>query len=278
MNEGKLYVRSYQAGNGQNRTLVVYKNISESESDSYRGLVNLGCFKSLNLDISSVEFSVDYIGPIRVAAQRSVYSSDIDDKNKVGYNGERTPYLLLDSYLGDQKLLKNVSDWYKDNMEGQWLDIVENGLGTGSYSLMMHRGGASVNLADVGEGHNQLLPVVTRSFASYADINIIEQPVLHLHPSAHANVAYRLSTAAVESGKKYLIESHSENFLLGLRKMVTEGTLRSEDVITYYIDHDENQAYVSEVEIERNGDLSYWPEGVFEEDFELLKAINRGQR
>ncbi len=278
MNEGRLYVRKYHVRSGSADAYAQYRNIEESGKDRYNGFINLSCFDIIKYDPSTLSFSVDYIGPVRSAAQRAVYASDIDGKLGVGYRGERTPYLLLESYLGDRKLLESVSGWYKENMEGQWFDFTENGPGSGSFSLVMHRGYASVNLADVGEGNNQLLPVITQSFAGKSDINIIEQPALHLHPSAHANVAYRLANAAITTRKKYLIESHSENMLLGLRKMVVEGVLKPEDIIIYYIDHNGEQAYTTSIEIEQNGELSYWPEGVFEEDFELLKEISRGHR
>lgn len=278
MNEGKLYVRNYNVNKGTAVAQITYKNILESETDQYKGLVNRRCFKELGIDAEQLKFTVDYIGPIRSAAKRAVFSSDIADIDGVGYSGEKAPYMLLDSHLNGGGLMKQVSDWYKENMEGQWLDVTENGPGTGSYSFMMHWGKATVNLADVGEGHNQLLPIVTQAFAKKADITIIEQPALHLHPSAHANVAYLLANATKRDGKKFLVESHSENLLLGLRKMVAEGKLNSEDVIVYYIGHDENEAFAQPVEIERNGELTYWPEGVFEEDFELLKEIGRAGR
>lgn len=278
MNEGKLYMRNYSVNRGAAVAHVAYKSISESESDQYKGLVNQRCFKELDLKAEQLRFTVDYIGPIRSAAKRAVFSSDITGVDGVGYNGENAPYMLLESHLNDGRLMKQVSDWYKENMEGQWIDVVENGPGSGSYSFIMHRGKASVNLADVGEGHNQLLPIVTQAYAQKADVTIIEQPALHLHPSAHANVAYLLADAARKDGKTFLIESHSENFLLGLRKMVAEGKLNRKDVIVYYIEHDENEAYAEPIEIEENGELTFWPEGVFEEDFELLKDISKAER
>lgn len=278
MNEGKLYVRNYCLSKGGTKLQIAYKSITESEADTYKGLVNPRFFRSLGVSEEELKFTVGYIGPIRSAAKRAVFSYDIAGIEGVGYNGENTPYILLDSHLNGGMLMKQVSDWYKENMEGQWLEIVENGLGTGSYSFVMHRGRACVNLADVGEGHNQLLPIVTQAFANKSDITVIEQPALHLHPSAHANIAYLLANAAKRDEKMFLIESHSENFLLGLRKMVAEKNMNPEDVIVYYINHDENEAYAQPIEIETNGDLTYWPEGVFEEDFELLRDISKAER
>jgi predicted ATPase len=163
-------------------------------------------------------------------------------------------------------------------MDGQTLDFVRNGEESGSFSLMVKRGKARVNLSDVGEGTNQVLPVITQSFINDADITIIEQAGLHLHPSAHAHVAYRIAEAAKQSGKTYVIESHSENFVLGLRNMIAHENLNPADVAIYYIDHDGESATAQLYEVERNGSMSDWPTGVFTEDFELLKEISKAAR
>ena len=160
-------------------------------------------------------------------------------------------------------------------MDGQLLAFIRNGEQSGNYSLMVKRGGATVNLADVGEGTNQLLPIITQTYSNNADITIIEQAGLHLHPSAQANVAYRIAEAAVESGKTYLVESHSENFVLGLRNMVAHHKLSPQDVAIYYVDHDGDSAFAKLYEIEENGSMSDWPTGIFAEDFQLLKEINK---
>jgi predicted ATPase len=111
-----------------------------------------------------------------------------------------------------------------------------------------------------------------------ADITIIEQAGLHLHPSAHAHVAYRIAEAAKQTGKTYMVESHSENFVLGLRNMIAHKKLTPADVAIYYIDHDGESATAQLYEIEKDGSMSDWPSGVFAEDFELLKEINKAAR
>lgn len=278
MNDGEFLLRSYTVGNGQQTVGKQYKSSEESKSDDFVGLTQNRLFEELGLNKETISVSVDYIGPLRKAAQRAVFSTDIMNIAQVGYRGEKTPYLLLDSYLHhDGRLLKQVSDWYEENMDGQRLEIIENGSISGSYSIVVRRGKALINMADVGEGTNQLLPVITQSYVSNADLIIVEQPALHLHPSAHAQVAYRLAESAIQSGKTYLVESHSENFVLGLRNLVAKGKLAKTDVALYFIDHDGESATAQLIEIEPDGGLTAWPEGVFEEDFELLKEIRRGK-
>ncbi len=108
------------------------------------------------------------------------------------------------------------------------------------------------------------------------DIMLVEQPALHLHPAAHASVAYQLADMAKKLNRKCIIETHSENILLAIRNLVADksSNLNSDDVIIYFIDSDEEQeAFVQEITIDEMGQLSTWPEGVFSEGFDLLAQI-----
>lgn len=85
--------------------------------------------------------------------------------------------------------------------------------------------GLEVNLCDVGFGVSQALPLVVASVLTrQGTITIIEQPELHLHPSAQAELGdlfVRMSNAGVW----LLIETHSENLILRLRRRMAETAL-----------------------------------------------------
>ena len=276
MTAGDFFLQEYKIRKGENLTGVTFKNQNEITGKLFN-LTQNEILIGGSFNAEEFRFSVDYIGPVRNQAIRSLYATtlNVTDLSRVGYRGENTTAILLDSYLDGQDLFNEVSTWYHDNMDGQILDFARNGEETGSYSLIVKRGKAKVNLADVGEGTNQVLPVITQSYMNTADLTIIEQAGLHLHPSAHAHVAYRIAEAAKQSGRKFIIESHSENFVLGLRKLVAQKQLRPEDVAIYYIDHDGESATAQLYEIEKDGSMKDWPTGVFAEDFQLLKEISK---
>ena len=276
MTAGDFFLQEYKIRKGENLTGVTFKNQNEITGKLFN-LTQNEILIGGGFNAEEFRFSVDYIGPVRNQAIRSLYATtlNVTDLSRVGYRGENTTAILLDSYLDGQDLFNEVSTWYHDNMDGQILDFARNGEETGSYSLIVKRGKAKVNLADVGEGTNQVLPVITQSYMNTADLTIIEQAGLHLHPSAHAHVAYRIAEAAKQSGRKFIIESHSENFVLGLRKLVALKQLRPEDVAIYYIDHDGESATAQLYEIEKDGSMKDWPTGVFAEDFQLLKEISK---
>ena len=279
MTAGDFFLQEYKVRQEDNVVEANFKNKDDRKGKMF-SLTNNVLFANGGFNADDFRFSVDYIGPVREQARRSLYAMTLDvaDLAKVGYRGENTLAILLNSYLDGKELFDKVSAWYSGNMDGQTLDFVRNGEDSGSYSLIVKRGGARVNLSDVGEGTNQVLPVITQSYMNAADLTIIEQAGLHLHPSAHAHVAYRIAEAAKETGKTYMVESHSENFVLGLRNMVAHKQLEPADVAIYYIDHDGESATAQLYEIEKDGSMSDWPTGVFAEDFQLLKEISRAGR
>ena len=279
MTAGDFFLQEYSVGQGDLWAQTTFKNSNDEKGRVY-SLTQNSVLESGGFNIDDFRYSVDYIGPVREQARRSLYAMTLDvaDLTKVGYRGENTAAILLNSYLDGKELFEEVSAWYQKNMDGQVLDFVRNGEDSGSYSLIVKRGKAKVNLADVGEGTNQVLPVITQSYMNTSDITIIEQAGLHLHPSAHAHVAYRIAEAAKQTGRKFVIESHSENFVLGLRNLVAHGQLTPSDIAIYYIDHDGESAVADLYEIEKDGSMNDWPTGVFAEDFQLLKEINKASK
>lgn len=279
MSEGNLMVYQYQAENCGRAVTESYASEKMSLEQHFKGFVNERIFKDLGIEKSALRFHVDYLGPMRMEASRTLIFEGYSSPETVGLKGENTYKILLNSYLQKDGLFATVSEWMAQNMEGQRLNIAQTSPGV--YSMYIERKGASVNIADVGFGLSQVLPVITQSYMTKgSDIAVVEQPVLHLHPAIHAPVAYRLLQTAKEIDKKYLIESHSENFLLGLRKMVSDPStdFGPQDVIIYFVDNDEEGAYLSPIEIDANGELSFWPVGVYGESFDLMSDIMKNRR
>lgn len=253
----------------------------EACEKSVRGMVCYEMFDEHKIDPDDLTLNVSYIGPIRKQSPHNIVFEGLDDNLDVGYDGGGAYRMLLNSMRTDKKLYNSVSEWMEKNLEGQKLEFTNTANNTGNYSLMVKRGSLMVNTSQVGQGLAQVLPIIVKSFAATKNsINVIEQPALHLHPAAHASVAYRLGQSAKENDCSYIIESHSNNILLGFRRMVVDPryNFTKDDIAIYYVDRAEKEAFVREIKIDENGDLSEWPTDVFGEDFELLREINRMRR
>lgn len=131
--------------------------------------------------------------------------------------------------------------------------------------------GRKDNLADVGFGVSQVLPIL----AALATIQegstiLIEQPELHLHPEAQGRLADVLLNIGKERNLTLVIETHSEHILLRLQRRVAEHKVPDDYVTTYFVD----DGQVVKGEIDKFGGLQpgVMPKGFFEEEWlDLLK-------
>lgn len=74
---------------------------------------------------------------------------------------------------------------------------------------------------------NQALPLVVRANIKDRPGSMVvsEQPELHLHPAAYGDPAELFAKSAKENNQTFIIETHSENMLLRLRKLIIENDL-----------------------------------------------------
>lgn len=241
----------------------------------FSGFIHKDFFKDLEIETEPLSFNVDYIGPLRSEPQRNYYYTGGELSDNVGPKGDNAYQLLC----ADELLARHVSAWFQENFNGCHLRV-EPGGEKGAYLIQMNKPDNKdywVNIADEGMGMSQVLPIVTRCLHNVPQsIVVIEQPELHLHPAAHAELALLFARSSKQYEQNYIVETHSENILLGLRDAVVDQGIPfgPEDVIIYFIDEDEEEgASLKEIFIEADGNLTDWPRGVFNESYELLKKI-----
>lgn len=257
----------------ENGNYIETQSRKEYSLESFRGFVNKEFFIDCGLcDIEKYKISVDYIGPFRVFPKR-VYSQKSNVCSSiVGISGE----YAYDNLKSSEELQKKVSDWYFENF-GCCLRV--KNLSKGLYSVLLSKNDEfDVNIMDEGQGMSQVLPIVTRCFM-YDDegsIVVVEQPELHLHPAAHSAIARLFSNTAKLYKHNYIIETHSQNFLLGIRNAVVdhENALSASDVVIYFINDQYDDPYLQKITLNEDGELSDWPEGVFNEAYEQLRQIH----
>jgi predicted ATPase len=96
-----------------------------------------------------------------------------------------------------------------------------------------------VNIADVGFGVSQVLPVIVALLtAEKGQIVYIEQPEIHLHPRAQFNLSKNLVEAA-KRGVKVIVETHSDLLLLGIQTWALKLDLSRNDIAFYWFKRDE---------------------------------------
>jgi predicted ATPase len=127
-----------------------------------------------------------------------------------------------------------------------------------------------VDLPDVGFGISQVLPVLVQCFyAPPGSIILMEQPEIHLHPSAQSALA-DVMIDVINSGEdstrrniQLIIETHSEHFLRRLQRRIADGTISQDKVSVYFANINKTPATLDPLEINMFGEILNWPENFF---------------
>jgi len=130
---------------------------------------------------------------------------------------------------------------------------------------------------NVGFGILYVLPVIVNLLrARPGDLVFIENPESHLHPQGQAAIG-RLLAASAANGAQIFCESHSDHIINGVRVAVKEGGILPEGVAVYYFTRDlrttEQMTRVTEIFIDRHGELSNYPDGLLDEWSNLLGRL-----
>ena len=260
----------------QKNDKILCKVQKESRDDNLEE--QLCSFLSGNNLVGDSQSILDYLGPIRRMAPENIRFHGFSKGYSVEYDGAGTYDILLNSSMKGDGCFKNVSFWMEQYLEGQKLSFSNTSNNSGNYTLWVKRKGAEVNISEVGQGIAQVLPVVTLATIAKANsINIIEQPELHLHPAAHANVAELIGQSAKEHHNVFVVESHSKNLLLGFQKMIVNKkvSFTPDDIAIYYVKDTDEGSTLQRIHVDEKGEFDDWPLGVFSESFELTREINR---
>ena len=163
---------------------------------------------------------------------------------QMGISGEHAASMLASDVARQQgRLVRKLNEVLGKDLPGWSIEVAERG---GMYAVMLTSeddNTISVNLADVGTGVAQMLPIFVQRALDLLSppkkpvLEIIEQPELHLHPAAHGALADLYLNAAKRGGVRFIIETHSETLLLRLRRRIAEGQVDPRSVAIYFVEH-----------------------------------------
>jgi AAA ATPase domain len=227
--------------------------------------------------------TIRYFGPFRDQPRR-IYRLPARMPADLGVSGEYAAQALASDFARQQgKLLREVNELFRNELFGWKVDVVER---AGMYAVVLNFGtdeSLTINLVDVGTGVAQVLPILVQRGVDALNppqgpiLEIVEQPELHLHPAAHGALADLYIAAAKQRNMRFVVETHSETFLLRVRRRVAEGSLDPNLLSVYFLESVGGVATAMPIAIGPDGTVAYWPAGVFSEDYEEAKALTQAQ-
>lgn len=139
------------------------------------------------------------------------------------------------------------------------------------------------NIVNEGYGSNQLVHMMGQiALAPEGSSICIDDPEIHLHPKAQAELAELFVEIAKEEHKQLLITTHSEHILFRLLSTVAEKKLSPRELAIYYFDKINGWTNAKKLTVDDRGTLEEGLPGFFEADVgefrRYIEAISREQK
>ncbi len=121
------------------------------------------------------------------------------------------------------------------------------------------------NIIDTGYGVGQILPLLTRIFISDSAKSedtkfLLQQPEVHLHPKAQAELA-SLLVQSTQMNNSFLIETHSDYIIDRTRIEIRRGNIAPDKVSLIYLEPLKDTVQVHNLHFDDQGDLLGAPIG-----------------
>ena len=244
----------------------------------------MNVFNILDMQLASFYGGSSYIAPARAEANRYYRTQGLQvlDIDPYGRNLQE----FIASLDGEQKV--SYQEYTKKILKVS----IDTKHQEGHQSIVLKSDLGDFNIADVGFGYSQILPIITKLWyitsarhhalgrsrnlyyygPSEENGNIwIEQPELHVHPAYQARVAEAIMEAAVLSKEKLkprnlIVETHSEVFINRIGRRVKENRFNIEDVNVVLFDKGigDKNTKVRQLTFKPNGQIQGWPFGFFD--------------
>jgi len=222
---------------------------------------------------------IEYIGAMRVPPSRT-YRFTGERRRRVGPGGEEaTGMLMMDSARGGRRslgVLESMKQWL--SAAGIASDVKIVPLSDRHYEIRVEHPITKEhqNLADVGQGVSQILPVLVAGLhLAEGSALVVEEPEIHLHPRAQAELGDFFLTL-LQKGVQSIVETHSEYLVLRLLQHVASGAIPPEQVCVYYVYARGERKEAKRLHLDGEGQfLDEWPEGFFPERLEEAKELSR---
>jgi len=131
------------------------------------------------------------------------------------------------------------------------------------FQLQISVAGPATNLVDVGYGVSQILPILVDCLTTdRGQMLLMQQPEVHLHPRAQAQLGSFLGYLVKHRRNRFVIETHSDYLIDRVRLDIRDGKfLRPDDVSLLYCERNGVEVDVHHIRIDGEGNLVNPPAG-----------------
>ena len=218
---------------------------------------------------------VYYLGATRVHPQR-FYHWETAHPKEIDMWGNKAVDALLSARVRQLTTAHNgknvsieerISKWLQKLELAHSFSVVSKGtLNDNNYEVRIQKtsNSAEVTLADMGHGVADLFPLLVHCcYVPEGSTLILEQPGIHLHPKAQADLADLFLEVIKERNLQILIESHSEHLLTRLQLGIAEQKIDFDQTALYFCENDNGVSTIKSLDVDELGNIKNWPKNFF---------------
>ncbi len=125
------------------------------------------------------------------------------------------------------------------------------------FQLKVKVRGPNSNIIDVGYGVSQILPILVHILGPpqwRKTFFLLQQPEVHLHPTAQAQLSSLLASSA-NGDQSFIVETHSDYMIDRARIEIRKGTISPEDVSLIYLEPKGRVVNVHNISFDKMGNM-----------------------
>jgi AAA domain, putative AbiEii toxin, Type IV TA system len=203
------------------------------------------------------------IAPVRTKPVRTY--NPIEDTPKS--EGSHVPMLLAKTYFADRRQWDRIKislDAF-GHQSGMFEELSLRTLGktdSDPFQIMIKIAGPASNLIDVGYGVSQVMPIIVDLLSGrQQQTYLLQQPEVHLHPRAQAQLGSFLCEFIKGTRSEVLVETHSDYILDRIRMEVREKkNLSHRDIVILFFERQGREVKIHPLTLDENGNLQRRPD------------------
>jgi predicted ATPase len=215
----------------------------------------------------------DSLSPFRDQPQRT-YLFTGEAPSTIGKTGSNGIAMLANdsSRRGSVRsgILEDISEWLRVTNIAKGVEL--NALTQRHFEIcLIDLDGKRHNICDVGFGCSQVLPVLIGALNAFRPRNrqgpqpifVVQEPEIHLNPSAQAALGSFFVSLSKSSGQLF-IETHSDHLILRVARHIAMGQLDHNDVAIFFCENNDGQKVATRIDLDSLAVFKpEWPGGFF---------------
>ena len=182
--------------------------------------------------------------------------------------------LEVASLLATDRYLEYTLSDYIERVCGRRVAVrFQAGTSTFTIDSVPRDGGVPTTMVNDGFGVNQLAYMLTIALHSATKVITIEEPEIHLHPSMVRKLAHAMTDIASEHGKRFIVSTHSEAFVLALLGQIAAGKVGVDDVSFILAEKEGSESTFTEQEAKANGQIEGGIDSFIASEFEDISLF-----